>query len=62
MRESWEEEPGQRVHVQAFLVDVEPGWEPELNDEHDDYRWLRREEAAELLFWPEPAALLRSLP
>jgi 8-oxo-dGTP pyrophosphatase MutT (NUDIX family) len=62
VREPWEEEPGLRVHVEAFLVDVEPGWEPELNEEHDDYRWLRREEAAELLFWPEPAALLRSLP
>jgi dATP pyrophosphohydrolase len=62
IRESWEDEPGLRVHVEAFLIDVEPGWEPELNEEHDDYRWLRREEAAELLFWPEPAALLRSLP
>ena len=61
-RESWEDEPGLRVHVEAFLIDVEPGWEPELNEEHDDYRWLRRDEAAELLFWPEPAALLRSLP
>jgi 8-oxo-dGTP pyrophosphatase MutT (NUDIX family) len=62
VRESWEDEPGLRVHVEAFLVDVEPGWEPELNEEHDEYRWLPREEAAELLFWPEPAALLRSLP
>ena len=62
MRESWEDEPGLRVHVEAFLVDVEPGWEPQLNEEHVEYRWLRREEAAELLFWPEPAALLRSLP
>ena len=62
VRESWEEEPGLRVRVQAFLVDVEQDWEPELNDEHDEYRWLRREEAANLLFWPEPAALLRSLP
>jgi dATP pyrophosphohydrolase len=62
VRESWEEEPGLRVHVQAFLVDVEPGWEPELDHEHDEYRWLPREEAAELLFWPEPAALLRALP
>jgi dihydroneopterin triphosphate diphosphatase len=61
-RESWEEEPGLRVHVEAFLVEVEPGWEPELNEEHVEYRWLGREEAAELLFWPEPAALLRSLP
>jgi 8-oxo-dGTP pyrophosphatase MutT (NUDIX family) len=62
VRESWEEEPGLRVHVEAFLVDVEPRWEPKLNEEHVEYRWLRREEAAELLFWPEPAALLRSLP
>jgi dATP pyrophosphohydrolase len=62
VRESWEQEPGLRVHVEAFLVDVEPGWEPRLNEEHVEYRWLRREEAAELLFWPEPGALLRSLP
>jgi len=62
VRESWEDEPGLRVHVEAFLVDVEPGWEPELNEEHDEYLWLPREEAVELLFWPEPAALLRSLP
>ena len=61
-RESWEESAGLRVHVEAFLVDVEPGWEPELNEEHIEYRWLTREDAAELLFWPEPAALLRSLP
>jgi len=58
---SWEEEPGLRVHVEAFLVDVDPDWEPVLNEEHVEYRWLAREEAAELLFWPEPAALLRSL-
>jgi 8-oxo-dGTP pyrophosphatase MutT (NUDIX family) len=61
-RESWEDEPGLRVHVEAFLIDVQPDWEPNLNEEHDDYRWLRRDEAAELLFWPEPASLLRSLP
>jgi 8-oxo-dGTP pyrophosphatase MutT (NUDIX family) len=60
--EAWEEEPGRSVLVQAFLVDVEADWEPELNEEHVEYRWLPREEAAELLFWPEPAALLRSLP
>ena len=61
IREAWEEEPGVRVHVEAFLVDVDPDWEPVLNEEHVEYRWLAREEAAELLFWPEPAALLRSL-
>ncbi|HUZ16283.1 MAG TPA: NUDIX domain-containing protein [Gaiellaceae bacterium] len=62
VREDWESEPGLRVHVKAFLVDVEPGWEPVLNEEHDEYRWLLRDEAAELLFWPEPAQLLRALP
>jgi 8-oxo-dGTP diphosphatase len=50
------------VHVEAFLVDAPADWEPALDWEHDEYRWLPREEAAELLFWPEPAALLRSLP
>jgi 8-oxo-dGTP diphosphatase len=62
IREPWEEKPGLRVHVEAYLVEVEPDWEPELNEEHVEYRWLERDEAAELLFWPEPAALLRSLP
>jgi dATP pyrophosphohydrolase len=61
VREPWESDPGLRVDVQAFLVDAEPGWEPELDHEHDDYRWCSRDEAIELLFWPEPAALLRSL-
>jgi dATP pyrophosphohydrolase len=62
VREPWEYEPGLRVDVHAFLVDVAPGWEPELDHEHDDYRWCPRDDAMELLFWPEPAALLRSLP
>jgi 8-oxo-dGTP pyrophosphatase MutT (NUDIX family) len=62
VRESWEADPGGQVDVQAFLVVVDPRWEPELNEEHDEYRWLPRNEAATLLFWPEPAALLRSLP
>jgi len=50
------------VHVESFIVHAQPDWEPTLDWEHDEYRWLPREEAAELLFWPEPAALLRSLP
>jgi dATP pyrophosphohydrolase len=62
IRESWESEPGLRVDVHAFLVVVEPGWEPELNEEHTEYRWLPRDEAAALLFWPEPGQILRALP
>jgi dihydroneopterin triphosphate diphosphatase len=60
--EAWENAAGTQVEVHAFLVDVAPDWEPELNDEHDDYRWCSRDEASELLFWPEPADLLRALP
>jgi hypothetical protein len=62
IREPWGEAPRNRLHVEAFIVDVEPTWEPQVNEEHDEYRRLPREEAAELLFRPEPAALLRSLP
>ena len=50
------------IRVETFLVDAPPDWEPTLDWEHDEYRWLPREEAADLLFYPEPAALLRSLP
>ena len=60
-REAWEAEPGLHVSVRGFLVDAPAGWEPELDREHDEYRWLPLEEAAELLYWPEPAELLRSL-
>jgi 8-oxo-dGTP pyrophosphatase MutT (NUDIX family) len=49
------------ITVHTFLVEVAPGWEPELNEEHDDYRWLARDDAVELLYWPEPKELLRGL-
>jgi 8-oxo-dGTP pyrophosphatase MutT (NUDIX family) len=50
------------VHVESCFAEAPPGWEPRLDWEHDGYRWLPREEAAELLYWPEPADLIRSLP
>ena len=49
------------VHVECFVVEAPAGWEPQLDWEHDDYRWCPREAAADLLYWPEPADLLRSL-
>lgn len=49
------------VRVQAFLVDVDAGWEPTLNAEHDDYRWCACDEAAGLLHWPETSQLVREL-
>jgi 8-oxo-dGTP pyrophosphatase MutT (NUDIX family) len=49
------------IHVECFLAEAPSGWEPELDWEHDDYRWCRPDEAASLLFWPEPREVLEEL-
>ncbi|MDP8911445.1 MAG: NUDIX pyrophosphatase [Actinomycetota bacterium] len=49
------------VMVECFAVEAPCGWEPALDWEHDDYRWCGAEEALELLYWPEPREVLRSL-
>ncbi len=49
------------VTVDCFVADAPAGWEPTLNDEHDEYRWCWAEEAERLLFWPEPRELVRDL-
>lgn len=49
------------IVVRAFLVEAPTGWEPVLDWEHDDYRWCSRDEAVDLLYWPEPRDVLRSL-
>ena len=49
------------VEVHAFLVDVPDGWEPTLNDEHDEYRWCPPPEAAARLHWPETRELVSEL-
>ena len=37
------------VTVTCLLVDVPAGWEPELDDEHDDHRWCSVDEAHDLM-------------
>jgi 8-oxo-dGTP pyrophosphatase MutT (NUDIX family) len=49
------------VVVECFLVEAPEGWEPVLNEEHDDYRWCGLAEAEALLYWPEPRDFLRTL-
>jgi (d)CTP diphosphatase len=49
------------VEVRAFLVDVPPAWEPTLNEEHVDYRWLEPGDAALLYRWPETQELALTL-
>ena len=49
------------ITVHTFLIDVPEGWEPELNEEHDEYVWLPQADAVDLLYWPEPKELLRTI-
>ena len=46
------------VAVENFAAEVPPGWEPVLNEEHDDYRWLSASEAIAIAHWPETKAVL----
>jgi 8-oxo-dGTP pyrophosphatase MutT (NUDIX family) len=48
------------IHVDCFVADAPAGWEPTLDWEHDDYCWLTAAAAAELVYWPEPAEILRA--
>ena len=62
--ETWEpryEPVGGEISVEFFLAEAPAGWEPQLDFEHDDYRWCSAEDALDLLFWPEPREVLQEL-
>ena len=44
----------ERIAVWPFVADAPAGWEPTLDDEHVDARWLDAEAAVALLHYPEP--------
>lgn len=48
-----------RVQVHSYLADAPAGWEPRLDDEHVDHRWLPEAEAIALLRYPEPREAVR---
>jgi 8-oxo-dGTP pyrophosphatase MutT (NUDIX family) len=51
----------ERIVVWPFVADAPGGWEPELDEEHVDHRWLSSDEAVALLHYPEPReAILRA--
>jgi len=49
------------VTVHSFAAEAPSGWEPTLNEEHDEYRWTTVEEAVALLHWPEAREAVRRL-
>jgi hypothetical protein len=51
--------PGvEHIPVETFAAEAPPGWEPELDAEHDEYAWCSFAEAERRLSWPgAPEAL-----
>ena len=49
------------VHVECFVVDAPDDWEPQLDWEHDEYRWCTPEEAVALLRWDDTSKALQEL-
>ncbi len=52
--------PGtERIVVWPYVADAPAGWEPVLDAEHVDYRWLSAADAVALLEYPEPREAVR---
>ena len=49
----------ERIVVWPFVADAPEGWEPNLDHEHVDARWLDAEAAVALLHYPEPKEIVR---
>lgn len=49
----------ERIAVWPFVADAPVGWEPSLDHEHVDARWLDAEAAIALLHYPEPREIVR---
>jgi 8-oxo-dGTP pyrophosphatase MutT (NUDIX family) len=47
------------IAVWPFLADAPPGWEPTLDAEHVEHRWLDADAAVALLRYPEPREAVR---
>lgn len=51
----------QIVHSPRFCVEVAEGWEPVLNDEHTDFRWVDADEVERVFLWPGQALACREI-
>jgi 8-oxo-dGTP pyrophosphatase MutT (NUDIX family) len=49
----------EEITVWPFVADAPAGWEPQLDHEHVESRWLAREAAVALLRYPEPREAVR---
>ena len=49
----------ERIVVWAYVADAPAGWEPTLDEEHVEHRWLTVDDAVALLHYPEPREAVR---
>lgn len=49
------------VTIGNFAVEAPEGWEPVLNEEHDDYRWLGLADAIAIVRWHETMEIIATL-
>ena len=49
----------EQIVVWPHVADAPEGWEPTLDSEHVDHRWLCLDDAGELLHYPEPREAVR---
>ena len=49
------------VAIGNFAVEAPAGWEPVLNEEHDDYRWLGLSDAIAIAHWPETLEIIAAI-
>lgn len=49
----------EEITVWPYVADAPPGWEPTLDEEHVEHRWLAADEAVALLHYPEPREAIR---
>ena len=47
------------ITVWPFVADAPARWEPTLDEEHVDHRWLDAEDAVAMLHYPEPREAVR---
>lgn len=48
-----------RIVVWPYVADAAAGWEPTLDAEHVEHRWLGADDAVALLHYPEPREAVR---
>jgi 8-oxo-dGTP pyrophosphatase MutT (NUDIX family) len=49
----------ERIVVWPYVVDAPAEWEPTLDEEHVEHRWLTVDDAVGLLHYPEPREAVR---